>query len=139
MLAELLSGRGPDEDEEWGWWAFQNMLNQSLGAIPIARDLTGPVFDEIVGRRGFDYRLSPLQGAGQSAVNVADDIGKTLQGKDTKRATRNALEFAGYMTGMVPGQFAASAQFLVDVSEGDAKPEGFDEWYEGMTKGRVKE
>ena len=139
LLAELLSGRGPDEDEEWGWWAFQNMLNQSLGAIPIARDLTGPVFDEIVGRRGFDYRLSPLQGAGQSAVNVADDIGKTLQGKDTKRATRNALEFAGYMTGMVPGQFAASAQFLVDVSEGDAKPEGFDEWYEGMTKGRVKE
>lgn len=137
LLAEVLSGRGPEEDEEWGWWAFQKMLSQSLGAIPIVRDLTDPVFDRLQGQQGFDYRLTPLQGVGQSVVNVAGDASKIAQGKETKRATRNALEAVGYTTGMVPGQIAASSQFLVDVSRGDARPESLEDWYTGLTKGRL--
>lgn len=139
LLAEILSGRGPDDDEEWGWWAFQKMLSQSLGAIPIVRDLTDPIFDGFAGRPGFDYRLSPLQGVGSSAVNVAKDVGKIAQGDEPKRPVRNALEFVGYTTGMVPGQIAASSQFLVDVADGDADPETAEDWYAGMTKGRLPE
>lgn len=137
LLAELLSGRGPDEDEEWGWWAFQKMLSQSLGAIPIVRDATDPVFDRIAGRPGFDYRMSPFSGVGESATNVAGDIGKIAEGDETKRATRNALEFVGYTTGMVPGQFASASQFLVDVGYGEAEPENLGDWYTGLTKGRL--
>lgn len=139
LLAEVLSGRGPEDDEDAGWWAFQKMLSQSLGAIPIVRDLTDPIFDGFTGRPGFDYRLSPLTGVGQSAVNVGKDIGKIAAGEETTRATRNALEFVGYTTGMVPGQFAASAQFFVDVGAGDAKPEDLNDWYVGVTKGRLPE
>jgi hypothetical protein len=32
VLAELLAGRGPDDDENWAWWAFKKMVTQSLGA-----------------------------------------------------------------------------------------------------------
>lgn len=139
LLAEILSGRGPDEDEEWGWWAFQKMLSQSLGAIPIVRDLTDPMFDGFAGRPGFDYRLSPLQGVGASAVNVARDAGKAIEGDEPTRPVRNTLEFVGYTTGMVPGQVAASAQFLVDVGDGEADPETAEDWYTGMTKGKLPE
>lgn len=139
LMAELLSGRGPEEDEEWWWWTFEKMLSQSLGAIPLVRDLTGPLFDRFRGEPGFDYRLSPMQGAGQSVLNVGADIGRIAQGKDTKRATRNVMELVGYSTGLIPGQVAASTQFLVDVSYGEADPETVGEWYEGLTKGRIKE
>lgn len=139
LLAEILSGRGPEEDEEWGWWAFQKILSQSLGAIPIVRDLTDPVFDGFAGRPGFDYRLSPLTAVGASIVNVAKDVGKLAEGDETKRATRNALEAVGYTTGLVPGQIASSVQFLVDVGAGDADPKSFADWYTGLTKGKLEE
>lgn len=139
LLAEFLSGRGPDEDEEYWMFAFQKILSQSLGAIPVVRDVNDPVFDALQGQRAFDYRLSPLQGAGQSYVNVAGDVGRVFQGKPTKRATRNAIEAVGYTTGLAPGQMASSTQFLVDISYGEADPETAAEWYEGLTKGRIKD
>lgn len=142
LLAEILSGRAPDgddEDEEWGWWAFKKMLGQSIGAIPIARDAFEPVWDAVAGNNGFDYRFTPIQGAVESIVRVAADGKKMAEGDDTKRATRNILEAAGYFTGLVPGQIAASAQFLVDVGSGDADPEGFAQWYSGLTKGRIED
>jgi hypothetical protein len=61
------------------------------------------------------------------------------QGKETKRATRDVLEAVGYTTGLVPGQVAASTQFLVDVGMGEADPETIGDWYTGITKGRMPE
>lgn len=138
LLAEILSGRGPDDDEDAAWWAFKKMLSQSVGAIPLVRDLTEPVLAGIKGDWSFGYRLSPVQAAGESVQRVAKDIGKIREGKDTTRATRNVLEMTGYFTGLVPGQVAASTQFLVDVGSGDADPETISDWYTGLTKGRVE-
>ena len=76
---------------------------------------------------------------GGSVVKVAKDSGRIARGEDTKRATRNVLEMTGYITGLVPGQLAASTQFLVDVGSGEADPEGFWDWYTGLTKGRIEE
>ena len=137
LLSELLAGRGPDEDEEWSWWAFRQMVFQMLGPIPVVRDLARPVWDGIAGNKAFDYQLSPVQSAGQSVVRVAKDVGKVADGGETTRATRNVLEAVGYTTGLVPGQFATAVQFLVDVGEGDQDPETVAEWYRGLTKGKI--
>ncbi len=139
LLAELLSGRGPDDDEEWGWWAFKKMLSQSLGPIPIVRDVWEPTWDKVAGNRGFDYRFTPAQGFGEALVRVGGDAGRIARGEDTKRATRDVLELAGYSTGLVPGQFAAAAQFWIDVAQGDADPQTFGDWLEGTIKGRIAE
>lgn len=140
LLAEILSGRGPDEDEDWGLWAFKKMLGQSLGAIPVVRDLVDPIFVKVTGQGfAFNYRLSPVTAAGESLVRVGGDIGNIAQGEKTNRATRNTLEAIGYTTGLVPGQIAASTQFLVDVGYGEQDPQTAAEWWEGITKGRVAE
>lgn len=139
LLAELLSGRGPDEDEDPAWWAFQKMLSQSLGAIPGVRDIAEPALAGLTGGFSFGYRLSPVQAAGESVVKVSKDVGRIAEGDETTRATRNAMETVGYFTGLVPGQLAASTQFLIDVGAGDADPEGFADWYTGLTKGRLPE
>lgn len=139
LLSELMGGRGPDDDEDWGAWAIKQMLFQSLSAIPIVRDAARPIWDALAGKRAFDYQLSPLQRSGQSVVEVAKDVGNLAQGKQTKHATKNALEAVGYWTGLVPGQVAASTQFLVDVGMGDAQPRDLGDWWTGFTKGRISE
>lgn len=139
LLPDLLAGRGPGEDEEWGWWAFRKMLFQSLGPIPFVRDLGEPAWNKAVGNPTFGYSLSPIQRVGETFVNVGGDIGKLWRGEETKRATRNAMEATGYLTGLVPGQVASAVQFLVDVGEGEQNPETAAEWWEGLTKGKIKE
>lgn len=138
VLAELMGGRGPGEDEDWGWWALKLMTFQALGAIPFVREIPHPVWDGISGGRPFDFQLSPLQRAGQSIVDVSKDLGRKIQGEETKHATKDTLEAAGYWTGLVPGQVATATQFLVDVGNGDQDPDGVAQWYRGLTTGKAE-
>ncbi len=139
LLSELLAGRGPDDDEDWGAWAFKNMLFQVVGAIPVVRDAARPLYDKIAGNRGFDYQLSPIQRSVQTIINAAGNVADIATGEETKNATRTMLEATGYITGMVPGQFAQSAQFLVDVADGEQDPQTFGDWYEGLTTGKISQ
>lgn len=139
VLAEILSGRGPKEDEDWGWWTFEKMLAQSLGALPGFRDLVAPIYDTLAGKRAFDFQISPLQSAGQSLVVAAKDARHVAQGEETKHATKDTLTAIGYSTGLVPGQVATSAQFFVDVAQGDQDPETVAEWFRGVRTGKMEE
>lgn len=140
MIKMALGGHGgPDDDEWWVGWTFKKLLSNALGPIPLARDIIEPAWDKAAGNKSFGYSLSPLQRAGETFVNVAGDAGKIARGDETKRATRNVLESVGYATGLVPGQIASAVQFLVDVGEGDADPQGFADWWEGLTTGKLKD
>lgn len=133
VLSELVAGREPDEDEDWGMWAFQKMLVSALGPIPVVRDIAGGI------ESGFGYKFTPASGFGQTLVNSVKDVQRILEGEETKRATRNAMEAVGYATGLIPGQIAATTQFFVDIAYGEQDPETLGDWYEGITKGKVKE
>jgi len=139
LLSQILAGRGPEEDEDWGAWSFKQMLFQMLGPIPGLRDLAPPVWQALAGERPFDYQFTPMQRAFQAVVDTAEDARKIIDGEDARRPVRNALEAAGYWTGLVPGQVATSAQFLVDVGNGEQDPETFSQWYEGLTKGKIED
>lgn len=133
LLSEWLAGRGPDDDEDEGAWALSNILVAQFQAIPFAREIAMGI------ESGFGYSYTPAEGFGRSAVSVARDIGRVSEGKGTKRATRNFLEMIGYSTGKVPGQFAQSAQFLVNVGYGEEDPETAAEWWEGISKGKIED
>lgn len=133
ILAELLAGRGPEEDEDWATWSMQKMLLQMVGPIPVVRDIAGALDS------GFGYRFTPAAGGLETAVRLVRDGERIVEGEPTKRATRNALEVTGYATGLVPGQVAAATQFLVDVGYGEQDPDTIGEWWEGLTKGKIKE
>ncbi|WP_198147422.1 LPD3 domain-containing protein [Sphingobium chungbukense] len=139
LLSQILGGNGPGEDEDWGFWAFKQMLFQSLGPIPGVRDLSQPVWEAATGGRPLDYQFTPMQRAFQSVVETTRDARKIVQGDDAKRPVRHALETVGYLTGLVPGQIATSTQFLVDVANGEQDPETMKEWYRGLTKGKAKD
>lgn len=132
IASELIAGRGPDDDEDWTQWVLEKVGLSALGPIPVVRDVAGGIAS------GFGYNFTPAAGVGTSIVNAAKDIKRLVEGEETKRATRNVLEMAGYLGAPVTGQMAASAQFLVDVGAGDQHPETFGDWWEGITKGKVK-
>jgi hypothetical protein len=140
LLAEMLAGRvpGEDDDESWMEWASSAMLFQILGPIPIVRDFAPVAWARASDQPTFGYRFTPVAGAVESSVNVAGDVSNVIEGEDTKRATRNAIETVGYFTGLTTGQMATTAQFLVDVGYGEQDPEGFGEWWRGLTKGKVE-
>lgn len=70
-------------------------------------------------------------------------FGKALRGHGNISITwdrvRIGLEAAGYVTGLVPGQGAASAQFLVDVMSCDAAPKDMGDWWEGVRTDRIED
>ncbi|EQB06233.1 hypothetical protein [Sphingobium baderi] len=133
LAAELIAGRGPDDDEDWTQWVLETVGLAALGPIPLVRDVAGGLAS------GFGYNFTPASGVGNSLVNAAKDIKRLVEGEETKRATRNVLETAGYLGAPVTGQMAASAQFLVDVGAGDQHPETFGDWWTGLTKGKIQE
>lgn len=133
LLSELLAGRGPDDDEDWGMWSFQKMLAGLFGPIPIARDVVNAA------QSGFGYSFTPAARAFETGLNVKTDLGNIFEGDDTKRATRNVLELSGYTLGLPTGQLASSTQFIVDVSEGEQDPETISDWMEGLSKGKLSD
>lgn len=141
IAAELLAGRPPedDEDETWAGWVFEKVALSMANPIPILRDVLPPAVAAAQDKPTFGYSLSPISKMGETMVNVARDIGNLVEGEDTKRATRNFLEAAGYVTGAVPGQIAQTSQFIVDVGYGEADPQDIGDWWEGLTKGRITE
>lgn len=133
LLSELLAGRGPDDDEDWGMWSFQKMLAGLFGPIPIARDVVNAA------QSGFGYSFTPAARAFETGLNVWTDAGNLWEGDDTKRATRNVLELSGYTLGLPTGQLASSTQFIVDVSEGEQDPQTITDWMEGLSKGKLSD
>lgn len=139
VLAELLAGRGPGEDDDEALWAFEKMMLSLVGPIPLVRDIAPIALARAKDDPTFGYKFTPVSGAGQSLINVVSDASNIVQGEETKRATRNAIETVGYFTGLTTGQMAAAVQFLVDVGYGEQDPEDFSDWWEGLNTGKIKE
>ncbi len=131
ILAEVLAGRGPEDDEDEAAWAMGNIITSQFQAIPFGREIAGGL------KSGFGYSYTPAEGFGKSIVASAKDVKRVYDGKETKRATRNFLEMVGYTTGKIPGQLATTTQFFVDVGYGEQDPDTAAEWWKGITKGKI--
>jgi hypothetical protein len=144
VLTELLRASvgakaGPEDDEWWAQWLMRKMLASAIGPIPVARDIFEPSWNAAVGNRVFAPTISPVARALESFVTAVGSTAKLAKGEETKHATKDILEAVGYGTGLVPGQIASATQFLVDVGQGDADPEGFSQWIEGLSTGKIKD
>jgi len=125
--------RGPDDDEDAGLWALQKMMLQSVGPLPVVRDIAGALSS------GFGYKFTPAARGIETLINSFKDVDRLIHGEETKRATRNVLETVGYFTGLIPGQVASSTQFMVDVAQGDQDPDSVFDWIEGLSTGKIDE
>lgn len=135
LASEWLGGRWPEDDDEESWmqWLIGAIGANALGPIPVVRDVAN------FATKGFASDVSSVDRFIGSANRVVTDLKNLWEGDDTTRATRNAMEVAGYAGAPTSGQMAATTQFLVDVFSGDQHPETFGDWWEGITKGEIKD
>lgn len=136
----LLSGDLPDpddEDETWEGWAGRNLFFNLWSGVPVARDLAAFSERKIMGEYA-TLGSTPIQRIEEVSVNaykVADKL--ATEGELDDKWLKTAIETPGYFMGLPTGQPAATAQFLWDYSNGETDPQGFNQWYWGLTKGKV--
>lgn len=70
ILGALITGQGPDDDENKLWWATRKTLTYPMMAVPFIRDIIGPL------EAGFDYTLSPTSRFGTSVERALQQVSK---------------------------------------------------------------
>jgi hypothetical protein len=135
VIRMAIGGQGPDKNEWWSTWLANKMVSNMLAPIPGIRDLIEPALNKVEGHYSRNPSITPLQGIYDSVSKSLDDAGAIIHGKPTKSLTKDTLSTAGYITGLVPGQVASAAQYLVDVGNGSAHPDSVKDWINGLSLG----
>jgi len=140
LLGALLSGQGPDDEEEWWAWAARNVGFGVFSGVPVLRDAANTMSNEIAGKGVGGTRLSPVQSIADTGIRLYKDAEKLVQGKEVSRtAIKNAFNAAGYAFALPLGQVGASSQFVWDtLVEETQDPEGLLDWMKGLAYGPEK-
>ena len=138
----LMSGDIPDPDDDddtWALWFGRNVFFHMFSGAPILRDVAA------YGERKMQDEYATL---GSSPVirtlEVADRVAKlgakAATGEELPANTvKTMIEAPGYFLGLPTGQAGATGQFLWDYTTGEADPESLNDWYWGLSKGKVPE
>ncbi len=126
MLAELLAGRGPDEDddESWAHWMGRTVASYPFAAVVGVRDVAGAI------NTGYGYSVSAVDTAGEALVKSARTLGNLASGEDLTRSGVKALLTAAGIWGLPflgqfpSGQLYITGEYLFDVLTGEHEPEG---------------
>lgn len=143
LLDAMLAGDTPwDDDDEEGWatWLARNVGFYQFAGIPIVRDATNYAERKMIGQFA-TFSPGPIGRIFDATEDAATLAWDATLGEDevSDRWLRTAIETPGYFLGLPTGQVAQTGNFLKDVSLGEADPEGFWDWYTGLTKGKIEE
>jgi hypothetical protein len=138
LLAPLLSGQGPGEDEDWGTWVARNIFFGLFAGLPWVRDAANTVSNLVGGKPVFGgTKLSPVQSVWDTTIHTGKDVVKLVSGDDpSETAIKSAFNTAGTLVGLPLGQVGATSQFLWDaLVTGSQNPETLKEWLSGLAYG----
>jgi hypothetical protein len=132
---QLLTGRGPEDDEDPFTWAMLNLLTYPFASIPLVRDIMS-AFES-----GYGYNVTPVARGGDSILKLGKNIGKLATGEDVdlQRVTGQVLDVVGFTTGLPTGQVKTTGNYIWDVIDGDQRPDGVLEFMRGATLGPKKD
>lgn len=141
VFSALLTGDWPnDEDEEsWAGWAARKMFFGLWLSVPGIRDVASGVEREVAGKTSFPTTAPFFRAFDELKRPITDAI-KAVKGEEvSERWLQNAITAPGYFVGLPTGQLGATAQYGLDVAEGDQNPEGVSDVIVGATKGPQEE
>jgi hypothetical protein len=143
LLDAMLAGDTPwDDDDEEGWatWLARNVGFYQFAGVPIVRDATNYAERKMIGQFA-TFSPGPIGRIFDATEDAGTLAWDATLGEDevSDRWLRTAIETPGYFLGLPTGQVAQTGNFLKDVSLGEADPEGFWDWYTGLTKGKIED
>lgn len=132
VVAPLLVGQGPGEDEEWTQWAGLKIATYPLMGVPLLRDVASAI------ESGWGYRgATPIGALGETIVRLSDNA--TAEEPDAERITMTLLDAAGYGFGIPSAQPKRSLRYLFDVAAGERDDDNAIEFMRGIMFGPPKE
>jgi GGDEF domain-containing protein len=132
VIAELLSGRGPEDDEDWAEWALRKALAAPGQDFPVIGQVAEPIVNAVVGkilhgevkRKKLSVRASPVfagfERLWKAFAKIADE---DKEPDDRLWALVEAVGFGlklpiGSSQVGRTGRYATSGDFLEDVTSG---------------------
>lgn len=128
ILSEIIAGRGPEEDEDWGEWAAWELARYPFNGVILARDVANAL-----GPDGFDFQLSPTAGAFASLTKALKAVGSVPfemlddEAELTQGELKSIVEAAGYWGHLPTRQMWITGTYLYDWMMGYEAPESAQE------------
>jgi len=127
VMGELLTGRGPDDDDDKGEWALRQSLIYLATGVPILRDIVAGIFGE------WGYQFSPVAQVGETIARTVKKAGAVAEGSaEIDELIKPVLKTTGYLLGLPTGQAQITGEYIYDLATGEADPEGLGELAYGL-------
>lgn len=143
LLDAFVSGDLPDDDENdiegWAKWFARNVFFYLFAGVPIARDAATFGERKMTGKF-VTFNQGPINRVWDASVTAGGDAWNATLGDDevSDRWVQHAIETPGYFLALPTGQASQTGQFIWDVNRGHQNPETFNDWYWGLTKGKME-
>ena len=123
VLAELITSRGPEDEEDYPLWLAQTIAGIPLATIVGVRDLANYVL-----RPEYGYGPSPAFDAVESAGSALLGLGKVAIGEKDwdKKVSKDVAMTLGYWGHLPARQAWVTGEYLYDWANGDI--ESFSPW-----------
>lgn len=116
VISELLTGRGPDEDdgEEWAPWMGKKIATYPAQMLIGVRDLVNAIAEP-----DFGYRGTPAVGSPQSIVRFVSSVQKAIEEEDPSLMVKPGVKMIGHV-GILPlGQPVITIGNMYDYMTGE--------------------
>lgn len=130
VLSEIISGRGPEDDEDEMGWALTQLLRYPASTIVGLRDIAAAV-----GPEAYEYELSPVTSAFRSVVKTINNAGEivadAVEGAGVDISEGQLKEFlnaVGYWGQLPTRQMWITGAYLYDVMMGYETPDSVGEF-----------
>ncbi|QLG93702.1 hypothetical protein HZF02_17860 [Pseudomonas yamanorum] len=133
VVGDLLTGKGPDEDENTAAWMAKSTLGFGVSGFPVIRDTLGAALS------GHAGSLSPAWQAINAGRQAAGAVTGLVTGdKEAGAAAKSVVTAGGYLLGVPTKPLTRQGSYLYNVAVGEETPEDAAEFIKALLHGAPK-
>lgn len=132
VLAPLMTGQGPKDDESYAKWAALKIATYPLMGVPLLRDVGSSL------ESGWAYSgATPIGDVFKSTTRLAAAVGQ--DDVDAEKITMSTMDVIGMGFGLPTAQPKRTAKYLFSVERGERQDDNMLEFIRGLMFGPPKE
>lgn len=132
ILAPLMTGHGPEDDESWGKWAALKIATYPMMSVPLLRDVGSSL------ESGWAYSgATPIGDVFKSTTRLA--AAATQDELDAEKITMSTMDVVGMGFGLPTAQPKRTVKYLFSVERGEAQDDNMAQFIRGLMFGPPKE
>lgn len=132
VLAPLMTGHGPEDDESWGKWAMLKIATYPMMSVPLLRDVGSSL------ESGWAYSgATPIGDVLKSTTKLAAAV--TQDEVDAEKITMSTFDVVGMGFGLPTAQPKRTAKYLFSVGRGERQDDNMAQFIRGLMFGPPKE